>query len=170
MSQSRTPVDWLIVIVNVPALLLGLAIGWIWILDAADHARAGDNHPNIRLGMTIGFVMSYLIWNTVVMTYLILKRSPSTSTDRSEETVFYSPPAPMQRRVKPPTEATQANPPPIRARHGSSPAAPLPDRVTQLAEVPTAGRDAGAETNPPPPLLPPAEGSAGPQPSKKENT
>jgi hypothetical protein len=170
MNQSRTPVDWLIVIVNVPALLLGLAIGWSWILEAADHYRAQDNSPNIRFGMTIGFIMSYLVWNTVVMTYLILKRQPSTAGVHSEETVpFHAPPA-LQRRVKPPTEATHATPPPIRVRSGSPPAAPVPDRVKHLAEVPAAGRDLAAEPNPPPMALLPADHSAEDEASKKENS
>jgi len=170
MNQSRTPVDWLIVIVNVPALLLGLAIGWSWILEAANRYRAGDNDPNIRLGMTIGFIMSYLVWNTVVMTYLILKRNASSAPDGSEETVPFSAPAPARRRVRPPTEATHATPPPIRTTPGLPPAAPLPDRVKHLAEVPAAGRDPAAEQNPPPLALLPADDSPEGETSKKENS
>jgi hypothetical protein len=161
MNQSRTPVDWLIVIVNVPALLLGLAIGWSWILDAADQYRAQDSSPNTRLGMTIGFIMSYLVWNTVVMTYLILKRHAPSASDESEEAEPFSAPAPARRRVRPPTEATHATPPPIRKRPGTTPAAPVPDRVKHLAEVPA------AEQDPPPMALLPADDSVEGEASKK---
>jgi hypothetical protein len=78
MPTWRNLGDWLIVIINVPVLLLGLVIGGAWAVDAFQHYQAEDNHPNIRLGMCIGFIMAYLIWNSVAITYLILKRRTPT--------------------------------------------------------------------------------------------
>jgi hypothetical protein len=74
MPSQRNLGDWLIVIINVPVLLLGSIIGGAWVADAFQHYQAEDNHPNIRFGMCIGFIMAYLMWNSVAISYLILKR------------------------------------------------------------------------------------------------
>src|SRR5438132_13686470 len=105
MHPSRTPVDWLIVIINIPALLLGLAVGWMWIWEAAQHYQAEDDHPNIRIGMCIGFMMSYLVWLTVVVTYVILKRTSSPSAAPVASAQPLAQPVPIARTV--PIDATK---------------------------------------------------------------
>jgi hypothetical protein len=73
MHPFRTAFDWLIVLVNAAAVILGLAIGWLWIAEGAGQYAADNNLPSLRIGMCVGFIMAYLAWNTVVSTYLILK-------------------------------------------------------------------------------------------------
>jgi hypothetical protein len=132
MHESRTPVDWLIAIVNILALLLGLGIGWLWIFDAAGHYMANDNHPNIRIGMSLGFAMAYLVWTSVVTTYIVLKRRPTAEAEmepdegaRRRVRVVR-----IRRRVSVPTEESDSNPPPIRVK--AVDAAP-PESVTEEA-------------------------------------
>ena len=176
MQPSRTPVDWLIAIVNIPALLLALAIGWLWIFDAAGHYQANDDHPNIRIGMCLGFAMAYLAWTSVVLTYLVLKRPPRTETTSGEgvtrrvriirtrrlttapfeESNASPPPARMKpEEAAPPdtvtTEAYQSSPPPVRVKPPAATpvATPAPEEAVDVVEA-----DA------PEPVLPPTPPSA----------
>jgi hypothetical protein len=152
MLRSRTVAECLIVIFNVPAVLFGIIIGWMWITDAVRHYVAEDGHPNIRLGMCIGFLLSYLIWNTVVMTYLILTRPTSAVPVPTENPQARAPAVPVALPVTAPIEASKSNPPPVRAKPTTAaPAAtPSPEWVGELAEVLAKVRDPAALPNPPP--------------------
>ena len=120
MQQSRTPVDWLIAIVNILALLLGLAMCWLWIFDAAGRYMANDNDPSIRVGMSIGFAMAYLVWTSVVTTYLVLKKRPPTEVEASDGAPRRVRVLRVRRRAPAPAEApaemSDAEPPPIRIK------------------------------------------------------
>jgi hypothetical protein len=130
MQQSRTPVDWLIAIVNIAALLLGLAIGWLWIFDAAGHYMANDNDPNIRIGMCLGFAMAYLVWTSVVTTYLVLKRRGPAEAQLDDDAPKRVRVVRVRRRVTVPIEGANSSPPPVRGKPAET--AP-PEAVTEEA-------------------------------------
>jgi hypothetical protein len=152
MFRSRTPAELLMVILNIPAVLFGIVIGWMWISDAVRHYVADDGHPNIRLGMCIGFLMSYLIWNSVVLTYVILTHKPPTDTVPAENAIPSAPGVPVALPITAPIAASISNPPPVRAKPtGSVPtAAPSPDWVGGLAEIHATVSDPPPLPNPPP--------------------
>jgi hypothetical protein len=60
MHSFRTAFDWLIVFVNAAAVLLGLAIGWLWIAEGAGQYATDNSLPSLRIGMCVG--SSWPIW------------------------------------------------------------------------------------------------------------
>jgi hypothetical protein len=151
MARSRTAAEWMILILNVPAVLLGIVLGWIWISDAIQHYVAGDDEGTIRLGMSVGFLICYLTWNTLVTTYLLWRRpisAPSAEKPKAPRSaVAVAPP------VTVPIPARKVNAPPAPARPviaAPPPATPTPEWVNQLAEVHAEVPDPAALPNPPP--------------------
>jgi hypothetical protein len=136
MHSSRTPVDWLIILVNAVALLLGLAIGWLWIVEAAGHFAADDGNPNLRIGMCIGFIMAYLAWNSVVTTFLILRFRAMVTQAQVEATRTYRASGPLGVQPLAPVEATGSSPPPVRVSSaGGDSSSPSPAWIGELAEA-----------------------------------
>jgi hypothetical protein len=153
MHSSRTAADWLIVLVNVAAILLGLAIGWLWIIDALGHYAADDNHPNIRIGMCMGFVMAYLAWISVVISYLVLRSRVTVSTSPlAEEAPSIAPARPTTVQTIAPAEASKSSPPPVRAKPagGAVGISPSPQWIGELAEAQPDVPDLVSNPIPPP--------------------
>jgi hypothetical protein len=151
MHSSRTAVDWLIVIVNIVALLFGLAIGWLWIVEAAGHYAADDSHPNLRIGMCIGFIMAYLAWNSVVTTYLILKIRALVTQMQVEAARSYPAPSPIGVQPLGPVEATKSSPPPVRATPaGSASASSVPAWVDDIGQARSDIPELANNQSPPP--------------------
>jgi hypothetical protein len=153
MPSWRNLGDWLIVIINVPVLLLGLIIGGAWAVDAFQHYQAEDNHPNIRLGMCIGFIMAYLVWNSVAITYLIFKRRTPTGMVLNADVYPVASALPTATPVSAPREQAKAilAPTPVRPPDLVAPApSATPQWLADLAEVQRNDRGPADLSNPAP--------------------
>jgi len=135
MHASRSAFDWLIVLVNVAATVLGLAIGWLWIVEGAGRYASDDNPSSLRVGMCVGFLMAYLAWNSVVTCFLVFKIRALASKLEIEAPGSVAPTNPTV--IPPPAavEATKSSSPAAPVRAAVSPSAnPLPAWVGDLAQ------------------------------------
>ncbi len=150
MLRSRTFAEYLILIFNIPVVLLGIVIGWMWITDAVGHYVAEDGDSTSGLGMCIGFLLFCLIWNTIVMTYLLLRR-PAGAVPTEYPPALASP-VPVAVPITVPIGASKSTPAPVRAKATTAAPAtnPSPEWVDELAEVHAQVRDPAALPNPPP--------------------
>ena len=164
MQQPRSLLDWLIVAVSVSALSVGLAIGWMWYVEATEGNPEGDNPSTLRLAMCIGFIMAYLAWTTVVMAYLVLRRPAPVDLASVETVELVAPSVARAVPVAAPTPVIRASPPQARAQPASTaaatpparpatpapPATPEPQWVRDLKDVQAAAQDPAALPNPNP--------------------
>ena len=164
MHQPRSLLDWLIVAVSVAALFVGLAIGWMWYVDATEANLEGENPSTLRLALCICFIMAYLAWTTVVMAYHVLRRPAPVDVPSVETVELVAPSVARAVPVAAPAQVVRASPPQARAQPASTAPAPTPARpatpapsatpapqwVRDLKDVQAAAQDPAALPNPNP--------------------
>jgi hypothetical protein len=164
MHQPRSLINWLIVAVSVSALSIGLAIGWMWYVEATEANLEGDNPSTHRLALCIGFIMAYLAWTTVVMAYLVLRRPAPVDVPYVETVELVALSEPTTVPVAAPAQVVRASPPQARAQPTSiapattparpaapaPPATPAPQWVRDLKDVQASAQDPAALPNPNP--------------------
>jgi hypothetical protein len=136
MNAHRSAFDWLIILVNAGAVLLGLAIGSLWFAEGARNYVSDDNISSLRVGVCVGFLMAYLVWNAVVTTFLILKIRALVRRLDDEAPVTVT--AFIPEAVQPPTvvaAAPPSSPSPRPMPPAGAPASSVPGWVGDLAQA-----------------------------------